>query len=235
VPKAITEYLGHIRRRTFWVKLIVISIPCFIGLAVICWLQSVVLSFESSIIRHVLTEQERNTQVFLDAIEFQKGVTSNEGLLAVMEYRISRLDEEFSISSLLLNSNLEVISERKYTEPFCDPFTQPIDSPIMIEELRSGKEQGNFELHHPDIEGNATCIWYYQKFYIGNESYFILVGVQPTAILGAVDLGILTIPIFSLGLFFVALMWAFAYLVMQVFPRRSPEARTRRGDLMPHA
>ena len=170
-----------------------------------------------------------STQVFLHTTEQQRGTVSDEELLRTVITHVTRYDEEYAINSLLVDADCNPVSRRVVTVPFCDPFTMPVDSEVMINEIANGKSSGTFQLHCHSTEGVLQpCYWYYQRIELGGSGYYVLVGVQPSAVSAVVNVNALWIPMFFFGLIVVISLWLALYAITKNW--RDPETRTRKED-----
>jgi len=218
------------KKETFWMVLLLTAVPLFTMAGLSFYAGSIVGQFEYTAFMHTFEEAAKNTQVFLDTVEFQKEWEEHAVLMNIVKYRVTRYDEEHAINCLLLDADFNLVSERVVKSPFCDPFTMPVDSSPMFTALSSGQARGNFSLSCTGADGKQTiCHWYYQTLSLNDGTYYVLTGVQPSAVSQLLDTGRLYIAIFAIGLVLIACANTTIYVLMK--NKRSRNARTRRTDL----
>ena len=220
-----------LKSKRFWKHALPVIVVVLSSILVLFYVESTVNYFRDTVLKHVFDRCVVNTKVFLYTIEEMKIEYPDEEeiLLEAVKVRVKRYDEEYSVNSLLVDSKHDLVSERVVTDPFCDPFTMPVDSDVLFENLNSGKPNGYFNLHCPDMNGKPqACFWYYQELRLNNNTYYVLTGLQPTAITAVLDVNRIRNATFAFGMVIILSLWTAVYFATRGW--RDDCARTRKGD-----
>ena len=215
----------------FWKRFILILTIVVTSILAIFYIRFAVDYVRSTVQQSVFDRCVVNTQVFLYTIEEMKKIQpdNEEALLQAVQVRVTRYDEEYSVNSLLVDAECHLISQRVVTVPFCDPFEMPVDSYVMFDNVLSGEKSGFYQLHCPDANGDLQpCRWYYQQLDLCGNTYYVLTGLQPTAVNAVIDTDRIYIPTFCFGFIVVVSIWIAVFFATRNW--RDKTARTRKDD-----
>ena len=215
----------------FWKRFVLLSTIIVTSILAIFYVRYEVDYVRSTVQQNVFDQCVVNTQVFLYTIEEMKKILpeNEEALLQAVQDRVTRYDEEYSVDSLLVDAECHLISRRIETVPFCDPFTMPVDSDVMFNNVLSGEKSGFYQLHCREANGELKpCSWYYQQLDLCGNTYYVLTGLQLTAVNAVIDTEKIEFPTFCFGFLVVVSIWIVVFFITRNWSERT--ARTREDD-----